>query len=74
MPAGFALVLVAVAGYGAYLFVSGSILRALSDGRMVEADYWSEEPKILSAGYGFDGILEPVIDALDEPKRVSREP
>lgn len=57
ITAGFALLLVAVAGYGAYRFVSGSILRDLSDKRLVEADYWSGEPKILSAGYGFDGII-----------------
>ena len=29
----------------------------LYDGKLVEADYWSEEPKILSAGLGFVGIL-----------------
>jgi hypothetical protein len=29
----------------------------LYDGKLVEADYWSAEPKILSAGLGFVGIL-----------------
>ncbi len=34
------------------------------DGDLVGADYWSEEPKILSAGVGFDGIGGiPVPDA-----------
>ncbi len=27
------------------------------DGELVAADYWSEEPEILSAGFGFDGII-----------------
>ena len=27
------------------------------DGRLVAADYWTDEPHILSAGFGFDGII-----------------
>ncbi|NNF70326.1 MAG: hypothetical protein HKN01_11200, partial [Acidimicrobiia bacterium] len=30
---------------------------AFFDGRLVEADYWDEELKILSANMGFDGII-----------------
>ena len=32
-------------------------LNQLHDGRLVAADYWSEEPLILSAGLGFDNIV-----------------
>src|SRR5690606_27326749 len=38
----------------------------LYDGKLVDADYWSEEPKILSAGLGFVGIL-------GIPDKVTRE-
>lgn len=34
------------------------------DGQLVAADYWSEEPSILSGGYGFDGIIG--VDRIDE--------
>lgn len=36
------------------------------DGKLVEADYWSEEPKILSAGLGFDGILGLPDEVIEE--------
>ena len=36
----------------------------LYDGRLVAADYWSPQPKILSAGLGFDGIIG--LPSLDE--------
>ena len=36
----------------------------LYDGRLVAADYWSPQPKILSAGLGFDGIIG--LQSLDE--------
>lgn len=32
------------------------------DGRLVDADYWAEEPVILSAGLGFDGIISAPAD------------
>jgi hypothetical protein len=35
----------------------GSTIRQLTDGKLVAADYWSNEPAILSAGYGFDNIV-----------------
>jgi hypothetical protein len=45
-------------------FIQGSVERQLTDGRLVAADYWSDEPEILSAGYGFDSIIG--LDRLDE--------
>lgn len=35
---------------------------AMYDGRLVAADYWTEEPQILSAGLGFDGIIGSTAD------------
>ena len=32
-------------------------LATFFDGNLIEADYWSEEPKILSAGLGFCDIV-----------------
>jgi hypothetical protein len=32
------------------------------DGRLVDADYWTDEPQILSAGLGFDGIISAPAD------------
>lgn len=32
------------------------------DGRLVAADYWTDEPQILSAGFGFDGIISAPAD------------
>ena len=32
------------------------------DGRLVAADYWTDEPHILSAGFGFDGIISAPAD------------
>ena len=32
------------------------------DGRLVDADYWSDEPQILSAGFGFDGVISAPAD------------
>jgi hypothetical protein len=51
------VVLLAGLAYAAYSWLTASVLRELSDGRLVAADYWSAEPKILSAGYGFDNII-----------------
>lgn len=44
---------------------SGPQLRALVNGKLVAADYWRDEPVILSAGYGFEGIIG--LQELDEP-------
>lgn len=30
---------------------------AMYDGRLISADYWTDEPQILSSGFGFDGII-----------------
>ncbi|MEO0322775.1 MAG: immunoglobulin-like domain-containing protein [Myxococcota bacterium] len=36
------------------------------DGRLCEADYWSDEPEILSAGLGFSDIIGVVAPAMTE--------
>ena len=36
------------------------------DGRLGDADYWSDQPKILSAGLGFGDILGIEIDEITE--------
>jgi hypothetical protein len=51
------MAVVAALALGAYWFLTASVLRQLTDGRLVAADYWSDEPKILSAGFGFDNII-----------------
>ena len=33
------------------------VVQATQDGALVGADYWSDEPRILSAGLGFEGII-----------------
>lgn len=40
-----------------------TVLGRLTDGRLEAADYWTDRPEILSAGFGFDGIIG--ISALD---------
>ena len=35
---------------------------AMYDGRLIAADYWTEEPQILSSGFGFDGIIGSTAD------------
>ena len=37
--------------------LKGSVLHQLTNGKLEAADYWSEEPAILSAGMGFDNII-----------------
>ena len=49
-------VLVVIAGL-AYQWLVGSVLRELTDGRLEAADYWSDDPAILSGGMGFDNII-----------------
>lgn len=46
-------------------FVLGSVMRELSNGRLEAADYWSDEPVILSGGFGFDNIIG--LPQIDEP-------
>lgn len=49
------IALVALAGPQAELELGP--LSQLHDGRLLAADYWSEEPQILSAGMGFENIV-----------------
>jgi hypothetical protein len=51
------LVVAAVVAGLALNLLLGSVLRQLTDGQLEDADYWSAEPRILSAGLGFDGII-----------------
>ena len=37
--------------------LTGSVLRQLTDATLEGADYWTSDPRILSAGLGFDGII-----------------
>ncbi|MGI9197752.1 MAG: phospholipase [Candidatus Nanopelagicales bacterium] len=49
-----------VAGVAVILLIRSSVESSrdqMYDGRLVDADYWDTEPKILSAGLGFDGII-----------------
>lgn len=48
------VVLVAVLGIQ---LIARSTLVQLTNGKLEGADYWSDEPVILSAGYGFDNII-----------------
>ncbi len=53
-----AVLVVAVAGLVAVpRLLTVSILRQATNGRLDAADYWVDEPVILSAGMGFDNIL-----------------
>jgi hypothetical protein len=52
-----AVAVLAVVGYLGIQFILGSTIRQLTNGKLVAADYWSNEPSILSAGYGFDNIV-----------------
>jgi hypothetical protein len=45
--------------------VIGTVMRQLSNGKLEAADYWSDEPAILSGGMGFDNIIG--LPQLDEP-------
>jgi hypothetical protein len=36
---------------------NAAIYNSVHDGRLVAADYWGDEPEILSAGLGFDNII-----------------
>ncbi len=38
-------------------FLQNSVINQTFDGRLENADYWSDEPNILSAGMGFEGII-----------------
>lgn len=50
------LVLVGVTMFGGPSTAS-LIVQTTQDGALVGADYWSDEPRILSAGLGFEGII-----------------
>jgi hypothetical protein len=55
-----ALVGLGVVGLVAVLalqYLQGSVLRGLTNGQLEAADYWQQEPAILSAGLGFDNII-----------------
>jgi hypothetical protein len=55
-----ALIVLCVVGLIAVLalqYLQGSVLRGLTNGQLEGADYWREEPAILSAGLGFDNII-----------------
>ncbi len=54
---GGAVAIVAVSGALFVQILLGSIHAQLYDDRLVDADYWSDEPVILSAGMGFDNII-----------------
>jgi hypothetical protein len=58
------LAVLAIVAVAALQFIQGSVERQLTDGRLVAADYWSDEPEILSAGFGFDSIIG--LESLDE--------
>jgi hypothetical protein len=60
-----AVALVALAGVAVALYLRSTVdgsRAAMYDGRLVEADYWAGEPSILSAGFGFDGIISAPAD------------
>ncbi|MFN3199546.1 MAG: phospholipase [Bradymonadia bacterium] len=38
-------------------YPSNQLFTALFDGNLIDADYWSEEPQLLSAGLGFSDIV-----------------
>lgn len=38
-------------------FLKGSVLRGFTNGELVGADYWREDPEILAGGFGFDNII-----------------
>jgi hypothetical protein len=55
--------LLALVAVLAFQFLVGSVMRQLMNGRLEEADYWSDKPAILSGGMGFDNIIGlPEID------------
>lgn len=61
------VIVAAVVGAGAGLvFLLRSTIddsrSAMYDGRLIDADYWADEPSILSAGFGFDGIISAPSD------------
>lgn len=52
-----ALLAVALIALLVYQVLARSVLWQLTNGKLVEADYWRQEPVILSAGMGFDNII-----------------
>jgi hypothetical protein len=53
----FSLGVLAVIGLLAFQWIIGSVMRQLTNGKLEGADYWSDEPAILSGGMGFDNII-----------------
>lgn len=51
------LLLLLLSVNGISLLPEGDIIDQTFDGELIEADYWGDEPKILSAGMGFEGII-----------------
>jgi hypothetical protein len=51
------LAILGLVAYFVFELISGSTLRQLTNGRLDDADYWSDKPAILSAGMGFDNII-----------------
>lgn len=49
--------LLALVAVLAFQWIIGSVMRQLMDGRLEGADYWSDQPAILSGGMGFDNII-----------------
>lgn len=62
-----------VAAVGVFVLLpkvmTSRVTSTMYDGRLVDADYWTAEPQILSAGLGFDGIVSVAAD--DEPTTVA---
>lgn len=50
---------------GLLLFVRATVRESkasMYDGKLASADYWTDAPQILSAGFGFDGIISAPAD------------
>ena len=57
---GVAVAVIVLLGVGVLMLVRSTVKdskASLYDGRLVAADYWTQTPEILSAGFGFDGII-----------------
>ncbi|HEX2914602.1 MAG TPA: phospholipase [Chloroflexia bacterium] len=61
---GVIIVLLGLAAFVLLVVIPKTTYDQLLDGRLKDADYWTDTPQILSAGLGFDGIIG--LPALDE--------
>lgn len=62
---GVAVAVIVLLGVGVLMLVRSTVKdskASLYDGRLVAADYWTQTPEILSAGFGFDGIISTPAD------------